>query len=311
MGVRAFLSGLGLGLLALGGVKAYDAHRTGVARAAAQQHAAAASQRADSLQRQLDETSRHAHGLQKRLDDAAREAAESEAARKLQLQQELENPPYKTTSTGTDDLEKMLEAIPHTYRTDWGGLTKPQYTEVPANVRQLTLFQQGRVYQLLTALQNDKAFRQSIGKVLEADIADTKSEHGGIIVYEGAALRLQRHPPTKHAKGKGPDGKEVDPNHFYIHPETLERSFRQPDYFADYHNHALSDDSTIYAGPGTYDFQSIFMYAQKRGDATGVVFTKLPGKKFNVDIYFPTVKKSLFSQTANCVTVDAGDWTYE
>jgi hypothetical protein len=279
MGAKAFLLGLGIGLGVLGGAKAYERH----------------------LDRQM----------------AAAEAAGNaalERARALSAEFERSHPPYKTTSTTAGSLERMLEQVPHTYRADFGG-QEAQYSEAPAEVQRLTPAQRTKVYQLLHALQHDRKLRQSIGKTIESDLNDKKTELGGIIAYDGLALRLQEHYPAAFVAGDG--------NNNYHDPPSRKDAALHPDYFADFHLHATGDDDTAFAGPSPPDLVWVGCNMHGRTDSCGVVITKLKGKQFNVDLYFaPAAPDSVIQAGAmtydeflqflpDCRIVDLGNYSWE
>jgi hypothetical protein len=214
-----------------------------------------------------------------------------------------DHPPFKAQSTTAADLEQMLGTAEHTYRTDFRE-EPPQYAETPAEVQRLAAPQRTKAYQLFTALRTDPALRQSIGKIIEEDLKDTKTEHGGLVVYDGLALRMQKHYPTKFTG--------ADPNDHYLDPQSRIDAMPNPDYCAEYHLHATQDDDGAYAGPSLGDLYWLQRNTGTRADACGVVITKLKDKKFNVDCYFvPPKSRDDDDFLKQVIVVDLGNYSWE
>ncbi len=79
--------------------------------------------------------------------------------------------------------------------------------------------------------------------------------------------------------------------------------------FSDFHNHARSKDESFFAGPSDImggDLNVPVNYGKKNHPYTALLFTKLQGKAFNVDIYLAYPQDPLWP-----VVVDLGNYSYQ
>ena len=184
-------------------------------------------------------------------------------------------------------LVEKLDSLPHTHRM---GMLLPDfagyhdYYEDPPGIIELAPSQLIRVNYLLDSL-DDPAFIQRIARLLTDAVEDKQREHGGLILFQEDG-RLYPQPFQNEL---------LNHTSFEFPAEALENPF-----FAQYHFHALEDDSTPYAGPS----QSRFLFFNggervlegsdmatceveilQHGESHNLVITKLEGKKFNIDYY--------------------------
>lgn len=113
----------------------------------------------------------------------------------------------------------------------------------------------------------DETLIYSLFDLADADLADTTSEHGGIIVLEGDRVLARAYAPML----RGND-------HQYVPP--LEMMEDMHTALAHFHFHAHSFDNRAYAGPGGGDLA----FADRFGAAC-LVFTFIDRDTLNVDYY--------------------------
>ena len=134
------------------------------------------------------------------------------------------------------------------------------------------------------ALQ-DKGVRKEIGDIVSADIADTGTEYGGFLTWDGKSLRFNTVKATPSLRG---DGAYSD-----LLSWLLCRGLMR------FHLHALGADRSPFAGPsGDPWFRGMLLFggdwgAIRRYGATGVVITTAglvkdsPGMiRVNLDMYY-------------------------
>lgn len=165
--------------------------------------------------------------------------------------------------TGDEILINRLSELEHTYRTQ-------EMEGSPEYARGIAPLQMVRAHIMLDALEN-QYFIDEIGKVIEENPKDWKTELGGLIVADLVRMRagLYDLPATEQNKSFS---------------WSISQLKRVP-HIATYHLHALDENCTQYAGPSNGDMENSHKFGWCTGEAHGVVFTKLDGKRFNVDYY--------------------------
>jgi hypothetical protein len=171
-------------------------------------------------------------------------------------------------------LEQRLKKLGHTYRA---GRWCYGYTEEAATVRTLEPWQRERVVRFLDELEKED-FRKAIGKALDADLADAKTEHGGVINRKDGKLVLDVYYPERFNASL--------PDAHYLRPPGHRAALAGNDCVAAYHLHAMKRDMSTYAGPSPDDLDAMQGDARRRDGACGVVITSLKDKRFNIDLYF-------------------------
>lgn len=159
------------------------------------------------------------------------------------------------------ELVTRLGLVDHSYRYT---------TELPTTVFNLSPRQLVRVYLIMEALKTEK-FKTDIGVIVEDDLKDMDSEHGGLVLFDGGNLTLHDIPSA--SKG--------DNNRYRLAGEFLNTPHIIP-----FHLHADSQDETESSGPSTIDmfFSSLEGYLDS-GESHNIVVTKLKGRRFNIDFY--------------------------
>lgn len=109
--------------------------------------------------------------------------------------------------------------------------------------------------------------RREVFAQADADLADTSSEHGGVLAWRGREFSPVAFPPML----RGNDHRYVPP------PELIHAMYTG---LAHYHFHAQQHDNAAYAGPGGGDLA----FADRFGAAC-VVFTFIDRDTLNVDYY--------------------------
>jgi|SRR3989338_1973073 len=158
------------------------------------------------------------------------------------------------------NLVTRLGLVGHSYR----------YTnELPTTVFNLSPRQLVRAYLIMEALKTEK-FKTDIGVIVEDDLKDMDSEHGGLVLFDGGNLTLHDIPSA--SKG--------DNNRYILAGDSLNLPHIIP-----FHLHAASQDETENSGPSTIDmFSSLEGYLDS-GESHNIVVTKLKGRRFNIDFY--------------------------
>ena len=129
-----------------------------------------------------------------------------------------------------------------------------------------------QVYLLLKALESPE-FRARIGKELELDTKDTTCEHGGVLrLGEKGNVLLEMVPSASIGESPFP-GMDLPPDMGYSY-DVLQTYSR--DLLFRFHFHALKPDQSFSSSLSGGDW--IF------GGAGGAVFSRIDGKKFNLDV---------------------------
>lgn len=118
---------------------------------------------------------------------------------------------------------------------------------------------------------NEQKFRAQIGEIIEEDLKNLDSEHGGLVLFDRDANLTLMNIPSKI---------NYD-NDMYRIPRE---SFKIP-HVITYHLHAASQDETKSSGPSTTDMFSSLEMCIDFEEAHDIVITKLEGRRFNVDFY--------------------------
>jgi|GEM_PF-5643464 len=148
-------------------------------------------------------------------------------------------------------------------------------TEHFSQVYDLSLSQSQRIYLMLKSLKN-KDFLNRIGKIIEEDIKDKYSEHGGIITINPNLSLELRTIQSEDAKDKIEEN-----NSFYNLPDLENFTPR----VAKFHLHAMSYDEFKFAGPGSQDI--IITNAEREiiGKTNEFIITSLEKGRFNIDYF--------------------------
>ncbi len=193
-------------------------------------------------------------------------------------------------------LVDKLKSVPHTCRKDLPGFNNYTYREDSSGVYKLTPRQLLRVYLLMEALQNEK-FMRHLGTLVEKDLNDPYSEHGGLVLFDKEGKLVFRPVESEFTKQKDPKGDSS----YRMPKEALETP-----YIAVYHFHVISEDGTIFAGPSLNDFLNLHGRILDDGEAYEIVVTKLRGRRLNIDFYSGEKKNSQIV----FVTLDLGNYRY-
>ncbi len=170
-------------------------------------------------------------------------------------------------------LIEKLNTSKHTYRQG------ARYRETANGILDLPLRQLVHVYLLLEAFGYEE-FNRRAGELLEEDLKDHTTEHGGLILFEERQLILHPLPSETVWSTKV--------------AYCLLRDALQKPHIAIYHFHARTEDSSTYAGPSeggswfgreTSDLSICTLEAYLQGESHNLVITKLPGREFNADYY--------------------------
>ena len=121
---------------------------------------------------------------------------------------------------------------------------------------------------ILDALE-DKAFVQEVFRQADADMADTETEHGGVMIYRDGKLHPIIFPPDL----------KIHDRKFYSSDALIQRMYTS---FFHYHYHVQEYRNTQYAIPGDGDMA----FAQRVGPSA-LVFTFINRNTIDVDYYQP------------------------
>lgn len=173
------------------------------------------------------------------------------------------------------DLTMNLLLKKHSYRPGQESF----YDESLNDIDAFSFGQSLRAYLLVDALKDQECVDQ-VGLMIQDDLADSYSEHGGVVKFNSdLKLFLQTIPGFNFGKDS------VNNNTYIVPPEFKYLEFGQ---LAQFHFHATQDDDAEYSGPSAGEFsdvKTIIHQASTIGEAHGFVITKLAGNKFNIDYY--------------------------
>ena len=184
----------------------------------------------------------------------------------------LDAPPKRLTRPTKDlidDLTDRLKALRHV-RNEISYPDAPDDVDetLAGNLNKLSYTDLTRMTMLLDSLA-DKAFRHDILDQIKADLAEPRTELGGLIRLEAGALTLIPYRPTRLRHDRA----------YYPPPGLLRKATWA---FAQYHCHASDADSRPDASPGPADRDFA-----RRFNFVGVVLTSVRNAQFNVDYYTP------------------------
>ncbi|MDD5192056.1 MAG: hypothetical protein PHH54_05760 [Candidatus Nanoarchaeia archaeon] len=127
---------------------------------------------------------------------------------------------------------------------------------------------------------------KDITRMLDEDLNDPFSEHGGVIIFEDNKYNFKTINPAKK------DLKNLEDNVSYKTPAWT----KYVGCLGDFHLHATTEDDSEYAGPSMDggilfggDLAALESETDRNAYRMNCVITKLKGDKFNVDIYFKDV----------------------
>lgn len=159
-----------------------------------------------------------------------------------------------------------------------------------------------RAYLLFEALQGQELI-DNLGELVEEDLQDVYSEHGGLVCFDDEGELFFR--PIESVLAKEKDLKN---NHrFMLPPEA----YAIPHVFR-YHFHAISEDNSHDSGPSGYapgtkgDLISCADETRYRGESHCVLVSKLSGSKVNVDYY----TGEMMNGRVKIAVIDMGDYEY-
>ncbi|MFH1470397.1 MAG: hypothetical protein ABIF01_01495 [Candidatus Micrarchaeota archaeon] len=137
-------------------------------------------------------------------------------------------------------------------------------------------YQLVKISWLLETLEMNSDFRAKIGSELEKDFEDRESAHGGVIAFRESSLRILMVPGKPLLKGLSGASKNYE-NYSYSPVEfNLE-----PQHLFVFHFHAFEEDNSKFASPTNSDLKEA-----ERRKFDGLVFTKIFGKRFDVDYFY-------------------------
>jgi hypothetical protein len=146
-------------------------------------------------------------------------------------------------------------------------------TEHFSQIYDLSLSQSQRIYLMLKSLKNQD-FLNRIGKIIEEDVQDKYSEHGGIITINpnlGLELRVIQ---SEDAKEK------IEENNSFYNLSDWENFTKN---ISKFHLHAMSYDESKFAGPGSQDLIIADTERDIVGKTNEFIITSLKKGKFNID----------------------------
>lgn len=123
--------------------------------------------------------------------------------------------------------------------------------------------------ELILRAMKEPSFAPAVFAQADADLADKRSEHGGVLTWKGSRVIAKAFAPAFRAGDRR-----------YIASEKLIQCMYTG--LAHYHFHAQHYDNAIWAGPGPGDLN----FADRQGTAA-VVFTFINKNTINVDYYKP------------------------
>lgn len=200
-----------------------------------------------------------------------------------------------------EDLSSFLERRERSrLQCNYEGLVTYKDHDAVARLNQNQL---EKISRLVRGLSNyDLA--SSIGQHMEEDLRDEYSEHGGRIIEKSGNLVLEPVPSHFPEKDKR--------NNFLFRPSP--EDLEAPNLFF-YHFHAMQEDCSRFVGPGYLynpetgevrgDLLQLRKGIERKGFADELVFTKLPGEKFNAT-YFGGYRE----QSQVTMIINLGDWNY-
>ncbi len=195
------------------------------------------------------------------------------------------NPVFGTDNEKVrDHIKEQLSRVPHLFREDADYEEDASQIDSVENINMLYLIKGYIDY------FQDKDNRKEISKLINEDLADPFSEHGGVVISNNGKYEFVNVSPIERKV------KNLEDNFSYSGEDWTEYIGA----IGDYHFHAPKEDSSQYAGPSG-SAQSNEKYLN--GDISGLVranevnsyridcvITKMKGNKFNADIYFRDVE---------------------
>ncbi|MEM3074873.1 MAG: hypothetical protein QW727_02950 [Candidatus Pacearchaeota archaeon] len=157
----------------------------------------------------------------------------------------------------------------------------------------------------MSDLMKEEKIRKRIGELVENDLNDKYSEHGGIIHLRFGGVYFENIESVVSGE------KSEKNNTKYVRNYDFKKGI-----FAEYHIHAVYENSSFYSFPSMVKYEEGRLYGDvlrafdmvvKFGEYHAFLFTKIEGKKFNVD-YYGGKKDYLGKPTISIV--DIGDFEY-
>jgi len=197
-----------------------------------------------------------------------------------------------------DYIVSKLGAVSHTYRQ--GGIL----TEDPSNIDLLMTTRLLRVSLILNSLEREE-FRKYVGSLLEADLQDPFTEHGGYVLFDDEG-RARLNPIESIHSSERDEGNNQS---YGIGLSDLLKNL--PVSILGYHLHAEKEDNSEYAGPSATDLGSAMKKAILLSESHGLVITKLAGREFNLDYYgWNHIEEGGRRKKRASVILDLGNYSY-
>jgi len=182
----------------------------------------------------------------------------------LAEESELRRSPSDTMSR----LASRLSHVRQTRRVQAGNMLELPSESLADHTEQLCWADLLVIGQLIDSL-DDRNLTSELFRQADADLADTTSEHGGVLAYEAGRYAALDFPPVLRAHNQK----------FYSSDALIQRMYTG---LAHYHFHAHQHSNADYAGPGPGDLGFV-----DRLRASAVVFTLLDRDTLGVDYYQP------------------------
>ncbi len=126
-----------------------------------------------------------------------------------------------------------------------------------------------RTIDLLLTAMNNRSLVTSLFTQADADMADTTTEHGGVLLFKNFQLIARTFPPVQ----------RIHDQAFYASDDLIKQMYTG---LCHYHFHAQKHRNAEYAGPGVGDLKFV-----NNLRANALVFTFLDENTLNVDYYQP------------------------
>ena len=197
------------------------------------------------------------------------------------------------------DLSKaiinILKDKEHTYRSE-DSSQEMNLDKRWQIINDLSLAQNQRIYLMLKSLK-DSSFLNRIGTIIEKDIQDKYSEHGGIVTIS-PNLKLK----LKVIDSENSKDKSIENNNWYTLPEE---AYIIP-HLAKFHLHATKYKDSEFAGPGIQDKIIANSNIDINDEFDEFIITSLEKEKFNID-YLGGDKRI----SKRSIIIDLGNYQYD
>jgi len=195
----------------------------------------------------------------------------------------------------SQSISVILKNKEHTYRLKENN-QNAILSEQIYQTYDLSLSQNQKIYLMIKSLK-DSSFLNQIGQIIENDIPDKYSEHGGVITIS-PKLKLELNViESENAKNKIEEN-----NNFYQLPEW---AYAIP-HIAKFHLHSESYNESKFAGPGIQDQITSKNSIDAYGLSNEFIITPIKKGEFNMDYLGGD---SLLSKKTK--SIDLGNYEYD